>query len=279
MSAEELPSTNPIGGSQGSDFVDGFLRSPLSGIAPWVLMAILSGPGRFAEAAAGALGLTLVVLWAGGRRGIRVHSLDVFGAVVFAIFVGLGILGDPGLIKWLELWAGELTNAALAAFSGISLLIRRPFTMAYARDTVDEVHWRSPLFIRVNYVLTAVWASAFLLNGFIGAVGNSVLHDGDNFWTGWIFQLAAMLAAVGLTEFYPDYARAQYLAAMGEETEAPPSLARAMDWLPPFVVAIGIAGWATDSLPIPVNIGFIAIGIVAGILMKKYFPGSLDKSD
>lgn len=279
MSPEDRSATNPVGGGQGSDFIDGFLRSPLSGIAPWILMAILSGPGRFAEAAAGALGLTLVVLWAGGRRGMKVHSLEVFGAVVFAIFVGLGILGSPSLISWLELWAGELTNAGLALFSLATLAIRRPFTMAYARDTVDQEYWQSPLFIRVNFVLTAVWASAFLLNAFIGAMGNSILHDGDNFWTGWILQLAAMLAAVGLTEFYPEHARAEYLAAMGEAMPDPPSIARAMDWVPPFVVAIGIAAWATDSLPVPVNIALIVVGIVAGGLMKKYFPGPMDKEE
>jgi hypothetical protein len=110
-------------------------------------------------------------------------------------------------------------------------------------------------------------------------MGNSILHDGDNFWTGWILQLAAMLAAVGLTEFYPEHARAQYQAAMGEAMPDPPSIARAMDWVPPFVVAIGIAAWATDSLPVPVNIALIVVGIVAGGLMKKYFPGPTDKEE
>jgi hypothetical protein len=28
-------------------FVDGYVKSPLAGIAPWVLLSIVSGPGRF----------------------------------------------------------------------------------------------------------------------------------------------------------------------------------------------------------------------------------------
>ena len=122
---------------QQTNFIDGFLRSPFSGIAPWILMAIMSGPGRFGQAAAAALTMTIIVMWAGSRRGVKVHSLEVFGAVVFAVFVALGILGSPTLVAWLELWAGEITNGALAAYALATIMIRRPFTISYARDTVD----------------------------------------------------------------------------------------------------------------------------------------------
>ncbi|WP_431234774.1 hypothetical protein ACQ856_09720 [Mycolicibacterium psychrotolerans] len=255
-----------------TNFIDGFLRSPFSGIAPWILMAIMSGPGRFGQAAAAALALTLIVMWAGSRRGIKVHSLEVFGAVVFAAFVALGIFGSAALLNWLELWAGEITNGLLAAYALATLAIRRPFTIAYARDTVDPEHWTSPLFIRVNYVLSTVWAGAFVINTAVGTFGDAVLHDGDNFWTGWIVQLAVTLVAVALTEFYPDYARAKFLAASGESAEAPPSFGKLLDWLPGFVIGIGIAGWVSGALPAGVGIALIAVGIVAGAVMRKLFP-------
>lgn len=255
-----------------STFIDGFLRSPFSGIAPWVLMAVMSGPGRFGHAAAAALTLTLIVMWAGSRRGIKVHSLEVFGAVVFAVFVGLGIFGSPALISVLELWAGEITNGLLAAYALTTLLVRRPFTIAYARDTVDPQHWDSPLFVRVNYVLTAVWAAAFLINTLVGSFGDAVLRDSDNFWTGWIVQLAVTLIAVAITEFYPDYARAKFLLATGESTDAPPSLGRLLEWAPGFVIGIGIAGWVSDSLPTAVGIALIVVGIVVGGVMRKLLP-------
>lgn len=257
---------------QKTNFIDGFLRSPFSGIAPWILMAIMSGPGRFGQAAAAALTLTLIVMWAGSRRGIRVHSLEVFGAVVFAVFVGLGIFGSPTLISTLELWAGEITNGALAAYALATLVIRRPFTISYARDTVDPEHWHSPLFVRVNYILTAVWAGAFLINTLVGSFGDAVLHDGDNFWTGWIVQLAVTLVAVAVTEFYPDYARAKFLAATGESSDSPPSFGKLLDWAPGFVIGIGIAGWVSDSFSAGVGIALIVVGIIAGAVMRKLFP-------
>jgi hypothetical protein len=270
-----MPETNGRSG-QRSNFIDEFLRSPIAGIAPWIVIAVFSGPGRFAGAAAGALGLSLAVLWVGGRRGIRVHSLEVFGAVVFAVFVGLGILGSPAVIDWLELWAGELANAGLASFAIGSLIVRRPFTMAYARDTVDAKHWNSPLFVRTNYILTGVWASAFLFSASVGAIGDVLWKDGDNFWTGWILQIAATLTAIAVTEFYPEYARAKHLLATGESDQPAPSVARLVDWLPPFIVGIGIAAWISEALSDRASISLIVIGMVAGALMRRYVPGSTD---
>ncbi|BBY58901.1 hypothetical protein [Mycolicibacterium sarraceniae] len=167
---------------QQTKFIEPFLRSPFPGIAPWILMAIMSGPGRFGQSAAAAL--TLIVMWVGSCRGIKVHSLEVFGAVVFAVFVGVGILGSPTLVTWLELWAGEISNGALAAYPLATIVIRRPFTISYARDNVDPEHWDSPLIVRVNYILSAVWAGAFLINTAVGSFGDAVLRDGDNFLTG-----------------------------------------------------------------------------------------------
>lgn len=267
---------DPDAAVQQTKFIDGLLRSPLSGIAPWILMAIVSGPGRFGEAAAAALGLTLIVLWIGNRRGIRVHSLEVFGAAVFAAFVGLGILGSPALITWLELWAGEITNGLLAAYALATLVVRRPFTISYARDTVAPEHWTSPLFVRVNYILSAVWAGAFLVNTFVGTVGDVVLRDADNFWTGWIVQLAITLTAVAITEFYPDYARARFLAAAGEPVEDAPSFGKLVEWLPGFVIGVGVAGWVSDALTASVSIALIVVGIVAGAVMRKLFPSEKD---
>ncbi|MEI9864304.1 MAG: hypothetical protein WDN00_07060 [Limisphaerales bacterium] len=43
----------------------------------------------------------------------------------------------------------------------ISMAIRCPFTLQYAREGTPETLWREPEFIRVNYVITAVWAAAF----------------------------------------------------------------------------------------------------------------------
>jgi hypothetical protein len=242
-------------------FIDGYVRSPFAGIAPWVLMGVVSGPGRFEEAASAALGLALLTLWVGSRRGVPVHLLEVFTVVYFGVLAILGLVASDATIDWLQLWAGELSNIALAAFAIVTLLIRKPFTLAYAKDTTPREHWDEPLFLRINYAISAVWAGAFLVSAIVGAYGDAVLRDNDNFWTAWIVPLAAIIFAGSFTEFYPDLATA-------EST----SWARIFDWLPPFVVVTGIVGWVSDAVPDGVGIGLILVGIAGSAAMRKLSP-------
>ncbi|MBO0681266.1 hypothetical protein JRC04_27705 [Mycolicibacterium sp. S2-37] len=241
--------------------LDGYVRSPLAGLAPWILMAVLNGPGRFEEAASAALGLSLLTLWVGTRRGVQVHLLEAFTVAYFGVLAIVGLLASDGVIDWLQMWAGEISNIALAAFAIVTLAIRRPFTLAYAKDTTPQEHWDSPVFLKINYVLSAAWAGAFVFSALTGAYGDAVLRDNDNFWTAWILPIGAMIFAVSFTEFYPDY-------ATGEIS----SVLRALDWLPPFIVVAGIVGWVSDALPDPVAIGLIAVGIVGSAVLRRVIP-------
>jgi hypothetical protein len=249
-------------------FIDGYVRSPFAGIAPWVLMGVVSGPGRFEEAASSALGLALLTLWVGSRRGVPVHLLEVFTVVYFGVLAVLGLVASDATIDWLELWAGELSNVALAAFAIVTLLIRKPFTLAYARDTTPREHWDTPLFLRINYGISAVWAGAFLVSAVAGAYGDAVLRDNGNFWTAWIVPLAAIIFAGAFTEFYPDH-------ATGEST----SWARIVDWLPPFVLVTGIVGWVSDEVPDGVAIGLIVVGIAGSAAMRRFFPSEAESTE
>jgi hypothetical protein len=242
-------------------FIDGYVRSPFAGIAPWVLMAVVAGPGRFEEAASAALGLALLTTWVGSRRGVPVHLLEAFTLAYFGVLAVLGLVAPERTIDWLELWSCELSNIALAAFAVTTLLIRRPFTLAYAKDTTPREHWDSPLFLRINYMISAAWAGAFVVSAIAGAFGDAVLRDNNNFWTAWIVPLAALIFAGAFTEFYPDY-------ASGEST----SMARIFDWLPPFVMVTGIVGWVSDEVPDGVAIALIAVGVVGSAAMRRFFP-------
>jgi hypothetical protein len=249
--------------------VDAYVKSPLAGIAPWVLLAVVSGPGRFEEAAAAALGLSLLTLWVGHRRGVPVHALEVFGAAFFVVLAILGLAAPDSVITWLETWAGEVSNVALAAFALTSLVIRRPFTIAYARDTTPEEYWDSPLFLRINTAISGAWAAAFTFSAVVGAIGDGVLGGEQEFWTAWILPIGAILFAVEFTEFYPDYASASFAQSQGEATDPPESPLRLLDWLPPFILVTGIAGWVSDALPDVVGIALIVVGIAGSALLRR----------
>ncbi|BBZ01160.1 hypothetical protein MCHIJ_05970 [Mycolicibacterium chitae] len=259
-------------------FLDGYLRSPLSGIAPWILMSVLSSPGRFEEAVCSALGLTLLTMWLGKRRGISIHALEVFGALFFAVLAVVGLFASDGAIRWMEMWAGELTNLCLALFVIATLIVRKPFTLPYAKEQAPEEYWGTPVFLRINYVISAVWAAAFTFSAIIGTVGVLALHNPDDFWTGWVLQLAAIFFAVAFTEFYPDYASAKEAAARGE-SEPAPSVLTLFDWAPMFVLIAGIFGWVTDALPDAVGIAMIVVGVIANALVSKLAPSAAPATD
>jgi hypothetical protein len=117
-------------------------------------------------------------------------------------------------------------------------------------------------------VISAVWAGAFLVSAVVGAYGDAVLRDNDNFWTAWIVPLAAVIFAGAFTDFYPD-------RATGEAK----SWARIFDWLPPFVLVTGIVGWVSDAVPDGVGIGLIVVGIAGSAAMRKLFPAEAEATE
>lgn len=243
--------------------LDAFLDSPLSGITPWAFMAMLAGPGRYEFAVIVALGFSLVVLGLSWLRGIPVHVLEVVGVSYFVVLAAIGLVVSDGTKSWLEMWAGEITNASLALFALITLLLRRPYTMAYARDVTPPEVWSTPFFRRANMVLTGVWAGAFGFSATVGFIGDVVYGDTDNFWTGWVLQLASLFFAVALTRFYPEYARAR------EHSQPLPSRGRVFDWLPPFLMGTGIAGWLLGAVAAPVSVAFVAVGALGIVVLRR----------
>jgi hypothetical protein len=97
-----------------------------------------------------------------------------------------------------------------------TLVVRKPFTLPYAKEDAPEEFWDSPVFLRINYVISSVWAAAFAFTSIVGFIGIAVLKNVEDFWTGWVLQLAAIFFAVAFTEFYPDHAVAKAALGAGE---------------------------------------------------------------
>lgn len=54
-----------------------------------------------------------------------------------------------------------VVDAGLLLIALVSIAMRNPFTLPYAREIVPWQMWERPEFIRSNYVITAVWVLAF----------------------------------------------------------------------------------------------------------------------
>ncbi|QGP88157.1 hypothetical protein GKZ92_11180 [Gordonia sp. 135] len=274
--AADQPTVSTVQATGARRVLTAFLNSPFAGMSPWILMALLTGPGRFEEAAASAFVLSLLLVVGGHRRGSKIKLLEVFDVAYFGTMAALALFASESVIDWLEKWGGEMTNIALVAFALGSILIRQPFTLQYARESTDEEVWDSPLFLRINYVITWAWVVGFGVAAVSGAVGDLVLDDPNDFWTGWIIQIGGTVFAIAFTEFYPDFAT--YRAALREGWDAdekPQSMLHLFDWVPIFVLAIGIAGLLTDEFSTVTGIVVIVVGAV-GIGIFRQLTSSLD---
>ena len=132
------------------------------GFLPWIILGVL-GNRSFVLALVLALAAAAVTT----VRQLRSRSLKILDTATFAffLFVLVGALGFHWMI--LATYMSLLVNVTLMAIAWGSLLAGVPFTIQYARDQVAPEFWHSPLFIRTNQYITAVWGLDFFLSALV----------------------------------------------------------------------------------------------------------------
>jgi hypothetical protein len=141
---------------------------------------------------------------------LRGRSIKVLGAGSVILFAALGVyitLVDRGLGSS----AVKLTvDAGMFAISFTSLVMRRPFTLQYAREMVDAETAQLAGFMRANYIITWAWTGAFLLMMIANVL--MIYVPGLPLWSGIAIAFAARNSAVYFTRWYPGYRKAKYAA-------------------------------------------------------------------
>lgn len=130
----------------------------LLAFAPFLAFALidrLSGPteGLIAGAVVSAALLLRDLI-----QGRTAKVLEIGTAILFGGLALYALLGRP---SWSVVGVRVVVDAGLLLIVLASLVMRRPFTLQYARERVAPELWGEPEFVRTNYVITAVWALAF----------------------------------------------------------------------------------------------------------------------
>ncbi|MFI6102863.1 hypothetical protein [Streptomyces sp. NPDC051310] len=236
------------------------MSSSIAGMSPWIVFSLLAGPGRYL--AAGALALAVAVLLVLVRA--RPVFLELAGLVFFAALTVTGMVAAPGALRWLETYGDEVADLSLVVLAGASLAARAPLTIPYARRTVPREFWHTPDFLRTASVITAAWALAFLAAAVAGGVGDLVLHNPDNLWTGWIIQVSALVTAMRFTEWYPAVVRARL-----DPSHPGP---RVSSLLMPFVgllIPMGVVVLLFDAAPRWFAVALMVVGVVLARALRK----------
>jgi hypothetical protein len=100
----------------------------------------------------------------------------------------------------------------MLAISLGSLLVRRPFTIQYAREVVDAKTAQLPEFRKANYVITSAWSLAFVLMMMANAL--LIYVPTLPLWSGIAIAFAARNSALVFTKWYPEYRRAKLPGAV-----------------------------------------------------------------
>lgn len=239
--------------------VDAILANPLAGLAPWIVYSLIEGEGRLEESSAIAFGLALAIVFVGWLRGGSPKLLEFSDVIFFGALAIFVAVASDSTHAWLERWSGEMANMALVVIAVGSILIRQPFTLAYAKESAPRELWDNPVFLRTNYVLTWVWAVAFVVEAASGLYGDAVLGNSNNLWTGWIVQTLPLIVAAQFTLWYPERVKALGALAQGEDA-TPPPVGDFVAQVTPWISIVGVIALAAGAAPWWVGVALIAIG-------------------
>ncbi len=176
----------------------------LLAFAPFIVFALIDRTvgitgGLIAGAATSAA--LLIRDWISANRSPKVLEIGTF-----LLFAGLALYALFGTPEWSIMGVRLRVDAGLLLIVLISMVIRQPFTLQYAREQTSREIWTARAFIRTNYIITAAWALAFL----VLVLADLILLYAPDIppRVGIIATILALVAAVKFTAWYPERVKA-----------------------------------------------------------------------
>ncbi len=143
-------------------------------------------------------------------KGQRAKVLEVGTTLLFG---GLALYALLAGASWSILGVRLCVDAGLLLIVLVSIALRQPFTLQYAREQTSQEIWNRPEFIRTNYVITGVWALAFMV---MVAADLVMLGRPDvPLRFGIITTILALVGAIKFTSWYPEHMRARFTRSAG----------------------------------------------------------------
>jgi hypothetical protein len=187
--------------------------SILLSLSPFLVFFVLMRWGSPVAGLAGALAISALLCLVMHLRGRSVKILEVGSLVVFGLLTAYTVGAAP---RWTVATVRLAVDAGLLGIVLVSLAIGRPFTIQYAREQVPEVLWASPIFTAVNRAITRVWAAAFAV--MVAADVAAEWVPAIPIWVDVVASVAALVAAIGWSRWYPAKVRRALAAAFGTES-------------------------------------------------------------
>ena len=172
---------------------------------PWIFFTALASTSWKAAAIAAAVSsLVIVVQKRRAGTGWEDLILDVGTLLYFVLLAALASVSSPH--SSLQPYSGAGSHAFLGLVAWFSIAVRKPFTMAFAKQSTPKELWAEPRFLKVNMTITTFWASMFIITAPLIALAYHVTHKSLD---ASLVQLIGLAVAGLLTVRYAKYARAK----------------------------------------------------------------------
>lgn len=181
------------------------MKNIIQGFLPWILFFILAGKSQ--------MQLDIAIITAAiaflifERRGLRKGFILSWGSLAFFGFMFITVILMEN--QWVVQHAWIISNGSLFLIAFISILVRKPFTLQYAREQVSSDKWQHPLFIKINYILTWVWALSFLFSLILNV--SKLYNPLFNLWIYESLSYAATIFAIWFTAWFPEWYKERYI--------------------------------------------------------------------
>ncbi len=180
------------------------------GLAPFIVFFVLM---RAVSAPAGPAAAFAVSVLLGIRQWRRGESVKVLEVGSLLLFGALLLYTLIAALDWTIATVRLAVDGGLLAIVLASLASGMPFTLQYARESVPQELWTSPIFMTTNRRITGVWAAAFAVMIAADAAARDLAAI--PLWVEIAASIVAFAVAVWFTRWYPAVVRRRFAGAGG----------------------------------------------------------------
>jgi hypothetical protein len=182
---------------------------------PWLIYIFASGGNHWGVATAGGTVMCLVYL-AMLRRQTTIKLMEW---TTLAFFVTASILTIGLHSTVLATYQVMIIWSFYAVAGWASVVLGRPFTVAYAREEQPPEVWDLPIFHRVNWIMTLFWCGLFTVNVGFGAIAVMVGGNLGRLVPGFLMPMGLLIFGLIFTKHFPK----RYVAHVNAAGAAPAS--------------------------------------------------------
>lgn len=185
------------------------VRLIIQSCIPWVIFFALDNYGPLELNIAIISALTFIIIF--NNKSLQQGFLLEWASLLYFFFllIVVTIFNET----WFTLNAPVLAYYTLASVTWLSILIRRPLAMHFAKLNVTKELWNSRLFYRVNNIVTVLWALILSTIALLSTIQSYAW--GGTIWLTELMPTALFLLGIWFTFWFPEWYKRTIIGEWG----------------------------------------------------------------